>query len=49
MYRRSDAENFGSVRFMVREKIDAQTDRQTDRHDDNISVFFRQKSAKKPL
>ena len=29
MYRRSDAENFGSVRLMVREKIDSQTDEQT--------------------
>ena len=29
-YRRSDAENIGSVCLMVREKIGLQTDRQTD-------------------
>ena len=43
MYRQSDAENFSSVRLMVREKIGSQTDR----HSDNISVFFSdEKSAK---
>ena len=45
-YRRSDAENIGSVCLMVREKIGLQTDR----HGDNISVFFpmsEEKSAKK--
>ena len=39
-YRRSNAENIGSVCLMVREKIGLQTDRQTDGHGDNISVFF---------
>ena len=51
IYRRSDAENFGSVCLMVREKIERQTDRQTDgrtdRHGDNISVFFLMKKALK--
>ena len=44
-YRRSDAENIGSVCLMVREKIGLQTDR----HGDNISVFFpmRKKALKK--
>ena len=40
MYRRSDADNFGSVRLMVREKIDSQTDRRTDGQSDNIRRFF---------
>ena len=31
MYRQSDAENFSSVRLVVREKIDSQADRQTGR------------------
>ena len=39
-YRRSDAENIGSVCLMVGEKIGLQTDRRTDGHGDNISVFF---------
>ena len=39
-YRRSDAENIGSVCLMVREKIGLQTDGRTDGHGDNISVFF---------
>ena len=39
-YRRSDAENIGSVCFMIREKIGLQIDRRTDGHGDNISVFF---------
>ena len=44
-YRRSDAENIGSVCLMVREKIGLQTDR----HGDNISVFFpmRKKALKR--
>ena len=52
-YRRSDAENIGSVCLMVREKIGLQTDRQTDGqtdgHGDNISVFFpmRKKALKR--
>ena len=33
-YRRSDAENIGSVCLMVREKIGLQTDRRTDRQTD---------------
>ena len=37
----SDAENFSSVRLMVREKIGSQTDR----HADNISIFFLMKKA----
>ena len=39
-YRRSDAENIGSVCFMVREKIGLPTDGRTDRHGEYISVFF---------
>ena len=39
-YSRSDAENLGSLCFIVHEKIDSQTDRQTDGHSENISVFF---------
>ena len=44
MYRWSNAENFGSVRLMVREKIssqtDGRTDGRTDGHGEYISVFF---------
>ena len=47
MYRWSNAENFGSVRLMVREKISSQTDRQTDGHGEYISVFFPMKKALK--
>ena len=39
-YSPSDAENLGSLFFIVHEKIDSQTDRQTDGHGKNISVFF---------
>ena len=50
-YRRSDAENIGSVCLMVREKIGLQTDGRTDGHGDNISVFFpmRKKALKMPF
>ena len=40
-YRRSNAENIGSVCLMVREKIglhDGQTDRQTDRQTDDTAI-----------
>ena len=33
-YRESDAENLGSLCFIVHKKIDSQTDRQTDRQTD---------------
>ena len=40
MYRQSDAENFGSVHLMVREKIGSQTDERTDGQSDYIRRFF---------
>ena len=43
MYRWSKAENFGSVRLMVREKISSQTDGQGE----YISVFLPMKKALK--
>ena len=48
MYRRSDAETFGSVCLMVREKIGSQTDvGQTRQIPKNL--FSRGKSAKNPI
>ena len=41
MYRRCDANIFGSVRLVVREKISSQTDG----HGEYISVFFPMKKA----
>ena len=52
-YRRSDAENIGSVCFMVREKIGLQTDRRTDGQTRRIhikaSFFLSEKSAFKKM
>ena len=42
-YRRSDADNFGSVCLVVRQKIDSQTDG----HGEYMSVFFPMKKALK--
>jgi hypothetical protein len=42
MYRWSNAENFGSVRLVVREKISSRTDR----HGEYINIFSDEKSAK---
>ena len=47
MYRRGDAENFGSVCLMVREKIGLQTDRRTRRI--HKRLFSDEKSAKNQL
>ena len=48
-YRRSDAENIGSVCLMVREKIGLQTDRRTDRRTRRIHkrLFSYRKKALK--
>ena len=47
MYRWSNAENFGSVRLMVRKKISSQTDSRTDRQTRRIHkrLFSDEKSA----